>query len=170
MPFKICTLFATPRTGRMLVVLLVAALATGSHAEDQNAVWQFSNIPDPIQGGSIALASVTGENVQVLVRCWPRTKELDVSFLLSPGVGRSDSNSVVVGFDRRDDSERSWRVSPSGLALVVPSAQRNALLRRMRNAGNMRLKVTTIDDLDALLGVPLRGSSRAIRSVLQACN
>ena len=170
MASKLSTLSRTTRTLRKLVVLAVAVVTAGSQAQGQDGVWQYSKTADPIQGGSIAIASVMGDNVQALVRCWTKTAELDVSFLLAPGVGRSDSNSVVIGFDRRGDSKRLWRVSPSGLALVVPSAQRRGLLQRMQDAGNMRLKVSTNNDLDALLGVPLRGSSRAIRSVLQACN
>jgi len=163
--------FGLPNRFVRTVLTVVACGAWfGVEADSEPGVWEYSKTADPMQGGSIAIASVTSDNVQALVRCWTKTGELDVSFLLPPGAGRADSDSILVGFDQRRDAERTWRVSPNGLALVVPRAQRSKLLRRMRGAGNMRISLTTSNEASALLEVPLRGSSRAIRSVLQVCN
>lgn len=149
--------------------VLVCLITSASTAQSKSGVWQYSKTADPIQGGSIAVASVTGDGVDALVRCWPKSGDLDVSFLLAPGAGRAENNSVTIGFDRRRDAKRIWRVSPSGLALVVPPSQRRKLLQRMQDAGNMRIHVATSVEPAAQLHVPLRGSSRAIRSVLRLC-
>lgn len=153
---------------RVAISALVCSALFGATAE-YSETWQYSKTADPMQGGSIAIASVSGGGVQALVRCWTTTGELDVSFLLTHGGYRADSDSITIGFDERRDAERTWRVSSNGLALVVPSAQRSKLLRRMRDAGNMRISLATSDESMAHLQVPLRGSSRAIRSVMQVC-
>ncbi len=155
---------------RGVLTFLLCSTLFGASAEPHYDVWQFNTTADPMHGGSIAIASVTNEHVQALVRCWTKTGELDVSFLLAPGAGRAGSDDIMVGFDKRRDAQRTWRVSSNGLALVVPSAQRNKLLKRMRYAGNMRISLNTSNQSATQLRVPLLGSSRAIGSVLKVCS
>jgi len=155
---------------RPVLALLLCSALFGASAEPYDEVWEFSQTTDPFHGGSIAIATIQSERVQALVRCWTKTGELDVSFLLAPGAGRADSENVLLGFDQRLDDHRIWRVSSNGLALVVPREQRNKLIKRMRVAANMRISLDTTNESASLLQVPLAGSSRAIGSVLQVCS
>jgi len=161
--------FIASRSVRHSLALLMCSTLFSASADQQGAVWQYSKTADPMQGGSIAIASVSSDSVQALVRCWTKTGELDVSFLLAPGSGRADSEDIMIGFDERRDAHRTWRVSSNGLALVVPRAQRSKLLKRMRGAGNMRISLDTSTESAAQLWVPLLGSASAIGSVLKVC-
>jgi len=167
------------RSAALVLLLISGAFASGAQETPNSGRWQFTRTADPIEGGSIAMASVAAEGADALVRCWTKTRELDLRFLLAPGSGRAASEKVTIGFDKRRYGVRNWRLSPSGLALVVPPSQRRQLLNRLQEARTMRLFVQTsalasADSDDAAEGmqldIPLAGSSRAIAGVLKACN
>ena len=106
--------------------------------------------------------------MDALLRCWSTSGELDLRFMLAPGNGRAVSDKVKLGFDSGDVLERSWRLSPSGLALVVPGKQRDAVLRRLQRANHLSITVAT-GEAENTHGISLKGSAKAIRTVVGAC-
>ena len=152
----------------VLALCAIAVVQAPMAAVSSDGRWALTRSADPLNSGRIVMASFTGGEVDALVRCWSRTGELDLRFMLAPGNGRAVSNNVKLGFDSHSAFERSWRLSPSGLALVVPGKQRESVLRGLQRSNHLSITVTT-EESEVTHGIPLNGSARAIRTVLGAC-
>ena len=162
------------------VTLICAAhgIAAATPEGSASVEWTFEAFTDPVnRGGKVASArvvqpasadgSVPG-TVDAWVRCWTATGLLDARFELS-GLRTQLLGDVVWHFDRRRDQHARWRVSPSGHSVVVPDTAQRELLRSMRTARELHLKLVDVNGTELPVTVSLRGSSRAIGDVADAC-
>jgi hypothetical protein len=159
-------------------VYLAGAISTQdtpASAEESATSWAFESYPDPInRGGRIASARITqpapnGERaVDAWVRCWTATRRLDARFEIQ-GRNSELTGDVTWQVDRSPVRGAHWRVSPSGQSVVVPESELPALLRSLRAGRELQLKLRDEQGAELPLTVTLRGSSRAIGGVADAC-
>ena len=168
--------------GARLVVMLIACVAQGTVAATPDGgvsvEWTFEEFTDPVnRGGKVASARVVQPTsadgsvpgtVEAWVRCWTATGILDARFELS-GLQTQLVGDVAWRFDRRRDQRARWRVSPSGHSVVVPDTVQRELLTSMRTARELHLTLVDVNGTALPVTVSLRGSSRAIAGVADAC-
>ncbi len=134
-------------------------LSSSVFAADQS--WQSTEQPDPINGGTLAIAETATENARIMVRCESSRRWLEVRVFLDQPVA---DPAVTWQFDATFPRSQRWLRSPNNLSLILPQGNRDDFIFRLQA---YRTLLLTIDG--AQLRVPLNGSAKAIAQATSSC-
>lgn len=158
-----------PADGLLALALTCASLnGAAAWAASGAASWQAETTPNPVKGGSIAIASVTADGVRAAVRCESASGWIDVRFFVDSELATS-TEQVIWEFDGSGATTQRWRVSPNRGSLIVPADAHDGFIDQLRRARKLSLTLVSGEGGRSVLEVPLNGSANAISDVTREC-
>lgn len=150
------------------LLVMLALLGPAARAADQALGWVAQTTANPVQGGTIGIATVDEGNVRASVRCESARKWVDVRFYVAESLATS-TESVRWQFDQQEPQNGRWPASPNRGSLILPADLQKRFIERLRAAGTLYLALTDGAGEEHSLVVPLRGSADAIASAMEGC-
>lgn len=153
--------------------ILIGLLASGTDAaaavtmDDEN-VWNYSQEPNPVSGGTIYRAQAKRPELRAWVRCSSTNPLIEVRFFLSRSA-LENFDSVRWQFDGTRSKLAKWARSSNGRSLILPKQSRNRFLNQLKAHNFLYMTIIATNGDETLFEVPLSGSSAAISRVTERC-